>query len=167
MNRIVMLLVAFVGMALSGASQNMTVEEVFEAVSEMDGFQGVDYKGEYGQFPNEIGTLKMIIHANARPREAVLELLGKLPEGALVYDYTDERGKFDRFFLDKSTYSLLYVHIGLGGNDSVVILFTGGVKAAIDDFLRQLNSDAKGNPSVGHDEINANYISWCFFCHKR
>lgn len=121
-------------------SQNLTVVDVFEAVSKIDGFQEIDYVEDDIKFPVEIGTPKMIIHGNAEPREQVLRLLKKLPESSLVYDSTDERGKFDRIFINKITYDLLYVHIGLGGNDSVLILFSDGIRKDIDKYLIKLNN---------------------------
>lgn len=121
-----------------GQTGSMTVEQVFNEASRFDGFQKVEYTPDDIKFPKEIGTPEMIIHGNAEPRNAVLALLSKLPTGSLVYDNTDERGKFDRMFLDKKTNYLLYVHMGFGGNDSVLIIFSGGSKRAIEQFLKNV-----------------------------
>lgn len=122
-------------------SQNLTVADVFDTASKIDGFQEMEYVEDDLKFPSNIGTPKMIIHGNAQPREQVLRLLKKLPEGSLVYDSTDERGKFDRIFLDKTNYNLLYVHIGFGGNDSVLILFSNGERYNIQQFIKKLNEE--------------------------
>lgn len=42
---------------------------------------------------------------------------------SMVYDDTDEQGRLDWLFLDQVNGDLLYVHIGINGNDSVLILF--------------------------------------------
>lgn len=122
-------------------SQNLTVADVFDAASKIDGFQDMEYVEEDIKFPSNIGTPKMIIHGNAQPREQVLRLLKKLPEESLVYDSTDEHGKFDLIFLDKTNYNLLYVHIGFGGNDSVLILFSNGEQYNIQQFIKKLNEE--------------------------
>lgn len=131
------MLVAIITMSF-GQSGSMTVEQVFNEASRIDGFQKVEYTPDDIKFPKEIGTPEMIIHGNAEPRNAVLALLSKLPTGSLVYDNTDERGKFDRMFLDKKTNYLLYVHMGFGGNDSVLIIFRGGSKEDITTFINSI-----------------------------
>ena len=45
---------------------------------------------------------------------------------------------FDRLFLNKDTYDVLYVHLGFRGNDSVLILFKGGKREAVDSFIESL-----------------------------
>ena len=138
MNKIILIVSFLAFTAMNMYAQNLTVVDVFDAVSKIDGFQEMDYVEDDIKFPAEIGNPKMIIHGNAEPREQVLLLLKKLPEGSLVYDSTDDRGKFDRIYLDKSNYNLLYVHIGLGGNDSVLILFRGGNRNCINDFINNI-----------------------------
>lgn len=140
MNKIIIILSFLVLATINIYSQNLTVVDVFEAVSKIEGFQEMDYVEDDIKFSCEIGNPKMIIHGNAEPREQVLRLLKKLPESSLVYDSTDERGKFDRIFLDKSKYILLYVHIGFGGNDSVLILFRDGDINAINSFIKQIQN---------------------------
>lgn len=124
----------------AGEPATLTVDEVFDSASKIEGFRPMEYMDDFG-FPKEVGIPSMICHGNAEPRDAVLALLAQLPEGTMVYDYTDDRGKFDRMFLDKDTWHLLYVHIGLGGNDSVLILFRGGERKVIEDFISEANAD--------------------------
>lgn len=116
----------------------LTIDEVFNMASHMNGFQEMEYVEDDIKFPENIGTPKMIIHGNAEPRNAVLALLSQLPEGSLVYDNTDERGKFDRMFFDKKTNYLLYVHMGFGSNDSVLIIFRDGSKEDITTFINSI-----------------------------
>lgn len=140
MIRIITTLVMLVALTTTsfGQTGSMTVEQVFNEASRIDGFQKVEYTPDDIKFPKEIGTPEMIIHGNAEPRNAVLALLSKLPTGSLVYDNTDERGKFDRMFLDKKTNYLLCVHMGFGDNDSVLIIFRGGSKEDITTFINSI-----------------------------
>lgn len=144
MKKLILLLCILMACVLSSAAEEcpLAVEEVFERASRIDGFQSVEYMEDYDiRFPSGMGTPQMIIHWNAEPREAVLSLLGRLPEGLLVYDYTDERGRFDRVFLDRENYDVLYVHLGFGGNDSVLILFRDGDRSVVDSFIRLMTEE--------------------------
>lgn len=123
-----------------GQKSSPSVEEVFEATSQIKGFQKVENVYDYFKVPKNLGKPTMIIHGNAEPREAVLDYLRQLPEGSMVYDDTDERGRFDRWFLDQVNGSLLYVHIGINGNDSVLILFKGGKRKAINKFINKITA---------------------------
>ncbi len=120
-------------------NQHLSVEQVFSKVSKIEGFQKVKYEDDMN-FPKNIGKPTMIVHGNAEPREAVLALLGQLPDNSLIYDDTDERGRFDRLFLDESTNNLLYVHIGINGNDTVLILFKGGKRENIKKFIEKIKN---------------------------
>jgi len=133
-----LLMLVVLSIATYGQNGSMTVEQVFNEVSHIEGFQKVDYSPDDIKFPKEIGTPEMIIHGNADPRNAVLSLLSNLPTGSLVHDNTDERGKFGRMFLDQKTNYLLYVHMGFGGNDSVLIIFRGGSKKDVTTFINSI-----------------------------
>lgn len=138
MNKIIALICFFALAAANLYSQDFTVAEVFEAASKIDGFQQMDYIADDIKFPADFGKPTMIAHGNAEPREQVIQLLNNLPDDSLVYDNTDEDGKFDRLFLNKDTYDVLYVHLGFRGNDSVLILFKGGKREAVDSFIESL-----------------------------
>lgn len=126
-----------------GQTNRLSVEEVFEAAAQIEGFQKVNYTEYSFKFPKNIGKPTMIIHGNAEPRDAVLRYLGQLPEGSMVYDNTDEKGRFDRLFLDHVNDYLLYVHIGINGNDSVIILFKGGKRKNIDKFINKITAEKR------------------------
>lgn len=138
MKKIITAIVMLLALVTSSYAQDgpLTVYEVFGEAAKIE---GLEKTGEAKDgFPKEIGKPEMIVHPNAESREAVLALLARLPEGALVYDDTDERGKFDCLYFDRDALHLLYVHMGLGGNDSVIILFRVGDKDSIDRFLDNL-----------------------------
>lgn len=127
-----------------GQKSSPSVEEVFEATSQIKGFQKVENVYDYFKVPKNLGKPTMITHGNAEPREAVLDYLRQLPEGSMVYDDTDDRGRIDRWFLDQVNGSLLYVHIGINGNDSVLILFKGGKRKDIDKFINKITAEKRG-----------------------
>ena len=62
-------------MASYGQNGTLTVEQVFNKASLIDGFKKVEYSHDDIKFPKEIGVPEMIIHGNAEPRNAVLTLL--------------------------------------------------------------------------------------------
>lgn len=77
MKRIITSFMMLVILSIASYGQNcsMTVEQVFNKASLIDGFQKVEYTPDDIKFPKEIGTPEMIIHGNAEPRNAVLALL--------------------------------------------------------------------------------------------
>ncbi|MBD5267949.1 MAG: hypothetical protein HDS41_07245 [Bacteroides sp.] len=145
MNRFVILVVVLViNMTATFAQKhNLSVEDVFEAASRIAGFEKVKYMDDSFNFPKNLGKPSMIIHGNAEPREAVLSFIAQLPDGSIVYDDTDKSGRFDRLFLDQVNYYLLYVHIGISGNDSVLILFKGGKRKNIDKFINKITAERR------------------------
>lgn len=143
MKRIICITVLLLGctIILFAENNNLSVEEIFDSASRIEGFQEVENVKDYYNFPNGLGKAVMIIHPNANPREEVLGLLAQLPAESMVYDYTDERGHFDRLFLDEANNNLLYVHIGINGNDSVLIFFKGGKRKEIDKFINKIAAE--------------------------
>lgn len=143
-NIVTLLVMLFVSCNLAiSQTPPLTVEDVFNSSSRIEGFQKIDYIEDDIKFPKNIGKPTMIVHGNAGPREEVLSLLAQLPAGSMVYDETDESGRFDRLFLDTINNNLLYVHIGINGNDSVLILFKGGKRKNIEKFFDKLKREAQ------------------------
>lgn len=120
--------------------ESVTVEEAFNLIATLEGFEEVKDVYDFFNFPKGIGEPTMIMHANAKHREEILWFMDRLPEGSMVYDDTDESGRFDRMYLDTDSNDLLYVHVGFNGNDTVLILFQGGNRADIDKFNGELNA---------------------------
>lgn len=125
---------------VSAADEGLTFARLFDKVAAIERFEVLDIQGGDMGFPTDIGEGKMAIHPNATPREEIVSLISSLPEGSLVYDSTDEDGRFDRIFIEDGT-SLLYVHVASGTGDTVVILFTDGNKQCIRDFIDRINKE--------------------------
>lgn len=129
----------FIGFSFTlGQDSTLTVQEVFDIVSNAEGFHKDNGETILDDFPKNIGTPSVLVHGDAEPRQFVLDLISRLPERSMVYDNTDDLGRFDRIFLDKDNSLLLYIHIGLAGNDSILILFKGGTIDAIKDFIDKI-----------------------------
>lgn len=124
------------------ANKDLTLDEVFGKVSKIERFEVLDFPGGDMGFPDNLGKGTMAIHPNASPREKIISLLNRLPDELLVYDNTDEKGRFDRIFVENGT-SLMYVHVGSSTGDTVVILFKDGNEDNINDFVNNINQDLR------------------------
>lgn len=123
-------------------NKELTLDDVFGKVSKIERVEVLNFPGGDMGFPDNIGKGIMAIHPNASPREEIISLLNQLPSETLVYDNTDEKGRFDRIFVENGT-SMMYVHVGSGTGDTVVILFKDGNNDSISDFVNKINQDLK------------------------
>lgn len=67
-------------------------------------------------------------YGNADPRETVLNILDRIPRNLLYREVKDEQGRSDRFYVGiraDGQAEMLYTFVGLGGNDLMVVLFSG------------------------------------------
>lgn len=144
MKKTILLCIIAIACALTAftANKNLTLDEVFGKVSKIERFEVMDFPGGDMGFPDNLGKGTMAIHPNASPRDEIISLLSQLPPETLVYDNTDEKGRFDRIFVENGT-SLMYVHVGLSTGDTVVILFKDGNKDNISDFVNKINQGLK------------------------
>lgn len=124
------------------ANKDLTLDEVFGKVSKIERFEVLDFPGGDMGFPDNLGKGTMAIHPNASPREKIISLLNRLPDELLVYDNTDEKGRFDRIFVENGT-SLMYVHVGSSTGDTVVILFKDGNEDNINVFINNINQELR------------------------
>lgn len=138
---IIALVVSLTGIfAAFATDRELTLDELFEKVSHIDRFEIVEFNGSEWGFPDNIGKGVLTIHPNAQPREEIISLLNQLPQECLVYDNTDEEGRFDRFFKEGDS-TLLFVHVGHGSGDTAVIIFRGGKAEDVNDFIDRINRE--------------------------
>lgn len=144
MKKTILLCIIAIACALTAftANKDLTLDEVFGKVSKIERFEVLDFPGDDMGFPDNLGKGTMAIHPNASPREEIISLLNQLPDGLLVYDNTDEKGRFDRIFVENGT-SLMYVHVGSSTGDTVVILFKDGNEDNINDFVNKINQELR------------------------
>ena len=118
----------------------------FEEISQLDGFQLMNYTAEEYGYPKEMGKMKMACYKNSDPREKVLAILKKLPNGSLKINYVDDRGKISQYYLEKDNNGkafLLQTFIGTGGNDSCVWLFSGATFEYYNKIIQQIKNEFK------------------------
>ena len=141
MKKTILLCIIAIACALTAFTSNkdLTLDEVFGKVSKIERFEVLDFPGGDMGFPDNLGKGTMAIHPIASSREEIISLLNRLPDELLVYDNTDEKGRFDRIFVENGT-SRMFVHVGSGTGDTVVILFKDGDKDKICDFVKQTKS---------------------------
>lgn len=144
MKKTILLCIIAIACALTAftANKDLTLDEVFGKVSKIERFEVLDFPGGDMGFPDNLGKGTMAIHPNASPREEIISLLNQLPNELLVYDNTDEKGRFDRIFVENGT-SMLYVHVGSSTGDTVVILFKDGNEENINDFVNKINQELR------------------------
>ena len=118
----------------------------FEEISQLDGFQLMNYTAEEYGYPKEMGKMKMACYKNSDPREKVLAILKKLPNGSLKINYVDDRGKISQYYLEKDNNGkafLLQTFIGTGGNDLCVWLFSGATFEYYNKIIQQIKNEFK------------------------
>ena len=124
---------------------NITVSEkgilgsVWLTISQLPYFQTMEVTGNK-KFPKYFGKGTATVYGNSDPKPDVLRILGTIPENMLAHEDTDSKGRMTRLYLDpdgKKSRSL-YVRIGIGGNDLVVIFFDGGDRKKIAKALADL-----------------------------
>lgn len=105
-----------------------SLEQAFATISKIPGFQPLTQEELKEMYPSQLGIAKCAIHGNANPRDKVLEILDNISKELLYAEYRTENDKITRCYIgynSKGEAQLLYVFVGLGGNDLVVSLFTG------------------------------------------
>lgn len=120
----------------------LSVEDVFNKVAQIERFEMLPVNDGVFGFPENIGNGTMAVHPNASPREEIIGLLNKLPKETLVYDETDERGRFDRIYFENGT-TLLYVHVSISTGDTVLIIFRDCNESVVVSFIEELNEQQR------------------------
>lgn len=121
-------------------NRELGVEDVFNRISKIERFESMSFEDGIMGFPKGLGVARMTIHPNASPRTEVLKLLERLPKESLVYDHTDEEGRFDRIYLENGT-TMFYVHVGHRTGDTIAILFKNCDKEKLALFLADINAE--------------------------
>lgn len=109
---------------LCSCDGQLTLQEAFNRVSEIDCFEMKEYESDRYGFPENFGKAKVCIHPNSSCREKVIDVLSCLPEKWLAFE-TSADGQLNRFYVtpDASNGNLLFVHIGQDTGDTMLILF--------------------------------------------
>lgn len=118
----------------------LDLREAFDKVSEIDRFEIEKYESDRYGFPESFEEATVCAHPNSSCREKVINVLSKLPKELLAFEATVD-GQVDRFYIASTslTNNLLFVHIGQGSGDVVLILFSSADLVEARRFLSQLN----------------------------
>ncbi len=136
------LLSVFMGLYANGQS----LENAFEKISNIEGFEKADMSAEDYGYPKEIGVMRMTGHGNADPRDKMLAILSEVPSKLVLAEYIDERGKIDRWYmedLENGDTVLMYVFVGKGGNDLVAQIFTGASRSDYHELAKKIKEGYK------------------------
>ena len=143
---VLILLIAFIAFNNKGYAQTTTpIEHAFESISKLRGFE---------RFPDELakerysmlgGKVAMVGYGNADPRNQVLEILDKIPNDQLCYEFRfgANNVKIERYYLstDKNGNDImLYVFVGTGGNDLVAVLFTDAPQGQYKSIIEEVRN---------------------------
>lgn len=105
-------------------------ESVLTQVSDLENFQPLTQSEIHQVIGFDIGKCRGTIHGNSTHRDKVLDILSCLPNNYLYRENRlDEDKWLSRYYIctnDDEKYKMLYVFVGIGGNDLVVILFEDG-----------------------------------------
>ncbi len=126
-----------------GGDEGCRLEDVAEAVGELDGFETEIVKGTKFGFPEYLGDGTLYIHPNSMHRGRILELLDCLPDETLVYG-REEDGACERIYGERSGddgYIVVYVILGTGGGDSGVLLFRDVDEVDYNKFVNFVKND--------------------------
>ena len=110
-----------------GVQKRYSLENAFADISELPYFQTIYSVSLIKECPYQLGAGKVTICGNSKSRDLVLEILEKIPQKFLFSERRTDNNKIRRFYFegnDEEKFNLLYVFVGIGGNDLVAILFT-------------------------------------------
>lgn len=109
---------------LCSYNRQLDLQEAFNKVSSIERFEIEEYESDRYGFPESFGEAKVCIHPNSSCRERVIDVLSYLPEKWLAFE-TSTGGQLDRLYVtpNASNGNLMFVHIGQGAGDTMLILF--------------------------------------------
>lgn len=119
-------------MAWNGGKDSTNLERAYAKVAQLPNFQKVPKSAIRAEIPYKIGKVQGVGYGNAEPRPAVLEILATIPANLLYEDFRDETDYITRFYIEDTPNGkaqMFVAFIGHGGNDLVVLLFSGQSKS--------------------------------------
>lgn len=136
--------IGFIFPFLCSCSGRSDLRSAFNTVSCMERFEIVEYDSDRYGFPESLGDAAVCAHPNSLCRDEIMDVLSEIPDGWLAFDI-DEGGQTDRFYVapDTSEDNLLFVHIGQGAGDTVLILFSAVGQIELMTFIEKLKVSQK------------------------
>lgn len=130
----------FLALCLYACNRQLDLREAFDEVSQIDRFEIEEYESDRYGFPESWGDAIMCIHPNSSCREKIINVLSKLPQEWLAFEETTDR-QIVRFYMASSSVSdnLMFVHIGQGSGDTMLILFLNADLVEAKRFISYLS----------------------------
>lgn len=124
---------------LCSCNRQLDLREAFNKVSEIERFEKEEYESDIYGFPESFGDAIVCVHPNSSCRKKVLNVLAGLPKGWLEFEVAVD-GQLERFYIapDSTSDNLLFVHIGKGSGDTVLILFSNADLAEVQNVLDKI-----------------------------
>lgn len=124
---------------LCSCNRQLDLREAFNKVSEIERFEIEEYESDIYGFPESFGDVTVCVHPNSSCRKKVLNVLAGLPKEWLELEMTAD-GQIERFYIapDSTSDNLLFVHIGKGGGDTVLILFSNADLVEVQNVLGKI-----------------------------
>lgn len=118
------------------------LEDSFAKISKIEGFTTEAFDVEEYGFPAKLGKGRLTVHANATPRNRMLEILETVPDKLKVVEQRDEDDYIQRYYFEpgdaKTKPTFMIVMVGSGGNDTMCMIFTGASNEIYTDFCNEL-----------------------------
>lgn len=121
------------------------LQNAFDKIADIEGFERVDYTAEEYGYPKEIGSMKMVGYGNADPRDKVLVILSKIPSKLLVAE-ENIRGEMCRWYIEdlkNGSTVMMCIFVGTGSADTVAQLFTGSSRTYYHKFAKKIEEEFK------------------------
>ena len=112
-------------LCLCSCNHQLNLRETFDKVSEIDRFEIEEYESDRYGFSESFGEATVCVLPTSFCRKKIISVLSNLPQKSLAFEATTD-GQVARFYIASSslTDNLLFVHIGQGSGDIVLILFS-------------------------------------------
>lgn len=126
---------------LCSCNRQLDLREAFNKVSEIERFEIEEYKSDIYRFPDSFGDATMCVHPNSSCRKKVLEVLAGLPKEWLEFEVAVD-GQLERVYIapDSTSDNLLFVHIGKGSGDIVLVLFSNANLTEVQNVLDEIKA---------------------------
>lgn len=124
---------------LCSCNRELDLREAFNIVSEIERFEKEEYESDIYGFPESFGDATVCVHPNSSCRKKVLNVLAGLPKEWLEFEVAVDE-QLERFYIapDSTSDNLLFVHIGKGSGDTVLILFSNADLVEVQNVLDKI-----------------------------
>ena len=128
----------------NGGKDSTNLERAYAKVAKLPGFQKAPKSSIKTEIPYKLGKVRGVGYGNAEPRDTVLEILATIPSNLMYEDFRDETDYITRFYIEEipnGEAQMLVAFIGHGGNDLVVLLYSGQSKSTYQNAVNLIKDE--------------------------